>query len=67
MSGLLVSNPRSIYCALYLAEAHFGQRVVFFMEAAPLVFAPFLGRVWCFERLFVKAPSGRNGAMCSQR
>ncbi len=43
-----------------LAEAHFGQRVVCFMEAAPLVFAPFVGLVWCCERLFVKAPSGRQ-------
>jgi transposase len=24
------------------------------------VFAPFLGGVWCFQRLFVKAPSGRQ-------
>jgi hypothetical protein len=30
------------------------------MDAAHLVFAPFLGRVWCFTRLFVKAPSGRQ-------
>jgi len=43
-----------------LAEAKTGQRVVFFMDAAHFVFAPFLGLVWCFERLFVKAPSGRQ-------
>lgn len=43
-----------------LAEAEAGQRVVFFMDAAHFVFAPFLGLVWCFERLFVKAPSGRQ-------
>ena len=43
-----------------LAEATSGQRVVFFMDAAHFVFAPFLGLVWCFERLFVKAPSGRQ-------
>lgn len=30
------------------------------MDAAHFVFAPFLGRVWCFARLFVKAPSGRQ-------
>ena len=30
------------------------------MDAAHFVFAPFLGMVWCFERLFVKAPSGRQ-------
>lgn len=43
-----------------LEEAKLGQRVVFFMDAAHFVFAPFLGWVWCFERLFVKAPSGRQ-------
>jgi transposase len=43
-----------------LAEAKAGQRIVFFMDAAHFVFAPFLGLVWCFERLFVKAPSGRQ-------
>ena len=30
------------------------------MEAAHFVFAPLVGIVWCFERLFVKAPSGRQ-------
>jgi transposase len=30
------------------------------MAAAPLGLAPFLGVVWCFARLFVKAPSGRQ-------
>jgi hypothetical protein len=30
------------------------------MAAAHFVFAPFLGSVWCFQRLFVKAPSGRQ-------
>ena len=30
------------------------------MDAAHFVFAPFLGILWCFERLFVKAPSGRQ-------
>jgi transposase len=43
-----------------LEEAKAGQRLVFFMDAAHFVFAPFLGLVWCFERLFVKAPSGRQ-------
>jgi transposase len=43
-----------------LAEAKAGERVVFFLDAAHFVFAPFLGLVWCFERLFVKAPSGRQ-------
>ncbi len=43
-----------------LEEAKAGQRVVLFMDAAHFVFAPFLGILWCFERLFVKAPSGRQ-------
>lgn len=43
-----------------LEEAKASKRVVFFMDAAHFVFAPFLGMVWCFERLFVKAPSGRQ-------
>jgi transposase len=30
------------------------------MEAAHFVFAPFLGMVGCFARLFVEAPSGRQ-------
>lgn len=33
---------------------------MFFVDAAHFVFAPFLGIVWCFQRLFVKAPSGRQ-------
>ena len=42
------------------APAQAGHRRVFVMEAAPFVFAPFLGVGWCFARLFVKAPSGRQ-------
>jgi hypothetical protein len=30
------------------------------MDAAHFVFAPFLGYLWCFTRLFIKAPSGRK-------
>jgi transposase len=33
---------------------------VFFMDAAHFVFAPFLGYLWCFVRMFIKAPSGRQ-------
>ena len=29
------------------------------MDAAHVGFAPCFGMVWCFARLFVKAPSGR--------
>ena len=43
-----------------LAEAQAGQRAVFFMDAAHFVYAPFLALVWCFTRVFVKAPSGRQ-------
>jgi transposase len=43
-----------------LAEARQGKRAVFFVDAAHLVFAPFLGYLWCLERLFVRAASGRK-------
>jgi len=43
-----------------LEEAQSGQRAVFFMDAAHFVLAPFLGFLWCFTRLFVKAPAGRK-------
>jgi transposase len=33
---------------------------VVFVDAAHFVFAPFLGILWCVQRLFVKAPSGRQ-------
>jgi transposase len=43
-----------------LEEAQGGQRVVFFVDAAHFVLAPFLGILWCFTRLFIKAPAGRK-------
>ena len=43
-----------------LEEAKKGTRAVFFVDAAHFVFAPFLGILWCFERLFVPAPAGRQ-------
>ncbi len=43
-----------------LEEAKSGKRKVFFMDASLFVFAPFLGIVWCFQRLFIKAPGGRH-------
>jgi len=43
-----------------LEEAESGKRVVFFVDAAHFVLAPFLGILWCFTRLFIKAPSGRK-------
>ena len=43
-----------------LEEAKSGQRAVFFVDAAHFVLAPFLGILWSFTRLFIKAPSGRK-------
>lgn len=43
-----------------LEEARQGKRAVFFVDAAHFVLAPFLGFLWCFTRLFIKAPSGRQ-------
>jgi len=43
-----------------LKEAESGKRVVFFVDAAHFVLAPFLGILWSFKRLFIKAPSGRK-------
>jgi transposase len=43
-----------------LKEAQAGKRTVFFVDAAHFVFAPFLGFLWSWTRLFVKAPSGRQ-------
>ena len=43
-----------------LEEAKQGKRHLFFVDAAHFVLAPFLGFLWCFVRLFVKAPAGRQ-------
>ena len=43
-----------------LEEAKAGRRAVFFVDASHFVLAAFLGIVWCFTRLFVQAPSGRQ-------
>lgn len=43
-----------------LNEARQGKRLVFFVDAAHFVFAPFLGYLWSFTRLFVRAPCGRQ-------
>lgn len=43
-----------------LEEAKAGKRAVFFLDAAHFVLAPFLGFLWCFTRVFIKAPAGRN-------
>lgn len=46
-------NPR-------LAEAEKGKRTVFFVGAAHFVLSPFLGFLWSFVRVFIRAPSGRQ-------
>ena len=43
-----------------LEEAKSNKRVVFFVDAAHFVLAPFLEILWSFKRLFIKAPSGRK-------
>ncbi len=43
-----------------LAEAQAGQRAVFFVDAAHFVLAPYLGFLWSFVRMFVKASAGRQ-------
>jgi transposase len=43
-----------------LAEAQANQRHLFFVDAAHFVLQPFLGFLWSFVRLFIKAPSGRQ-------
>lgn len=43
-----------------LAEAQAGKRRVLFMDAAHFVLGAYLSIVWCFERLFIASPSGRQ-------
>jgi transposase len=43
-----------------LEEARAGKRQLFFVDAAHMVFAPFLGWVWCLVRWAMRAPSGRK-------
>ena len=43
-----------------LAEARDGKRTVYFVDASHFVLASFLGWVWCFVRLYVRAASGRQ-------
>jgi len=42
-----------------LAEARAGRGNAFFADATRLVLGSFLCCLWCFERTFVRAPSGR--------
>ena len=43
-----------------LAEAQAGKRAVLFMDAAHFVHGVYLTMVWCFTRLFIASPSGRQ-------
>jgi transposase len=43
-----------------LAEARAGRRDVYFVDAAHFVYASFLGWVWCWARLCMRAASGRK-------
>jgi transposase len=43
-----------------LEEAKEGKRAVFFVDAAHFVLGAFLGYVWCFTRVFIPSPSGRQ-------
>lgn len=40
--------------------AQSGECFLFYMDAAHFVLMPFVGILWCFARMFVKAASGRN-------
>ena len=41
-------------------EAKKKERVVYFVDAAHFVLAPFLGFLWSLARVFIKAPAGRK-------
>jgi transposase len=43
-----------------LAEAKAGKRAILFMDAAHFVHGAYLAMVWCFTRLFIASPSGRQ-------
>lgn len=43
-----------------IEEAKAGKRDLFFVDAVHFVLRPFLGFLWCFTRIFIKAPSGRQ-------
>ena len=43
-----------------LEEAKFGQRTVYFVDAAHFVLGAFLGYLWSLTRVFVRTPAGRQ-------
>jgi transposase len=43
-----------------IEEARAGERELLFVDASHFVLSAFLGYLWCFTRVFVKSPSGRQ-------
>jgi transposase len=43
-----------------IARAKAGESVLLFMDGAHFVQSAFLGRLWCFARIFIRSPSGRK-------
>lgn len=43
-----------------LKEAKEGKRILYFIDASHFVYAAFIGSLWCFARLFMKSPAGRQ-------
>lgn len=43
-----------------LEEAKENKRVVYFGDASHFVWGAYIGYLWCFVRLFMPTPSGRN-------
>ena len=43
-----------------IAKARAGESVLLFMDAAHFVHSAFLGWLWCFARVYLRAPSGRK-------
>jgi transposase len=43
-----------------IEEAKQGKTQLFFVDASHFVLAAFLGYLWCFARVFVRSPSGRQ-------
>lgn len=43
-----------------IEEAKAGKRILYFVDAAHFVLHAYLCVLWCFERMFIRAPSGRK-------
>lgn len=43
-----------------MAKAAAGERAVFFVDAAHFVLGAFTSLLWCFSRVWIRAPSGRQ-------